>query len=309
MSLLLAKPDVTGGPLPTSTTTTSSGSSVSVGAIVGGVIGGVVVIIIGVLIIFWAVRRHRRRRTHTTPMGSPSFNASQPVTMSMPLTGNRTTVQPSPPGYAYGPNGRVSSYLTSSPTHSATSLSLTSPLASPLSPGFSTSGHGAVFPITDAADMISPFLSTSLGNRTNRSNKSPPTGKAAEALSERVMAPPGQRTRLNPPPYSAPAEPGSFGETTTWSRRISIKKQKKRNGSESGATVYSGHSRTSTKESMIAFTGPRTEESRPRAVTPGTGAVKNVESVMSTRGVGSDEGGSVEITNGRRTGVSDRPAA
>lgn len=88
-----------------------------------------------------------------------------------------------------------------------------------------------------------------------------------------------------------------------------MKKQKKQNGSESGATVYSGHSRTSTKESVIAYTGPRTEESRPRAATPGTGAV---ESAMSPRGVDSDEkGGNVETTNGRRIGVSDpgRPPA
>ena len=103
--------------------------------------------------------------------------------------------------------------------------------------------------------------------RTNRSNTS-------EALSERMMVPRGQRARLNPAPYSASAEPGPSLVTaaTTCARRVSVKKRKKRNGSVSEATTYSGHSRTSGVTTVQA--GPRAEQSRPRAATPVMGTVR-----------------------------------
>ncbi|KAH0838821.1 hypothetical protein J3R83DRAFT_7225 [Lanmaoa asiatica] len=290
------KPDVTSEPLPTSTTTASSPSGVSVGAIVGGVIGGAIIIIIGGLFIFW-VRRRRRQRTHTPTTGGPSFNPSQSVTV--PLIWNRTPAQPSP--------APITPYLTS-PVHSTTSLALTS-LVSPVSPGFSSSGHSAAPPITDAADMIAPFLATSSRHQSSRSNTSPPTSKAAEALSERVTSPPGQRARLNPPSYSASVEPGSSGAAITWSRRPSTKKHRKQEGSVSGATTYSGHSRTSTRESLTTVrTGSRLEQSRPRAAAPSTGTVRSLESAVNAGGVGSVDGGGVEMN--RRAGVSDqRPPA
>ena len=136
--------------------------------------------------------------------------------------------------------------------------------------------------------MISPFLAMSSARQTNGSNTSPLTGNAAEALSEHVMAPPGQRARLNPPPYSASVEPGPSVAATTSARGVSVKKQKERNGSMSGATAFSGHSRTSTRESVTVYAGPRTEQSRTRA-----GTVVSVVSVVSASG-----GGGVEMTHG-----------
>jgi len=292
-----AHPDVTGGPVPTSTTTTSSASGVSVGSIVGGVLGGIAIIVAGGLIIFCAVRRRRRQRMHTTSIDVPSFNASQPIITPVPSNRNQITVQPSPFGYTYGSHGPVSPYLTL-PVHSTTNLAAMSPLVSPDPSGFTSHGRGAAFPLADAADMIAPFLA--------RSYASPPTGKAAEAVSERVMAPPGQRARLNPPPYSASADPGSSSvaaTTTTWARKVSVKKKKKRNGSVSGATTYSGHSRTSSATTVQA--GPRTEQSQPRAATPVLGTVESVEGAV-------DGGGSMETIRprGGRVGVSDqRPPA
>ena len=82
-----------------------------------------------------------------------------------------------------------------------------------------------------------------------------------------------------------------------------MKKQKKRNGSVSEATTYSGHSRTSSATTVQA--GPRAEQSQPRAATPVMGTVEGVEGAVSG-------GGSVETVtaHGGRVGVSDqRPPA
>ena len=254
--------------------------------IVGLVIGGIAIIIIGGLFIFCALYRRRRQRTRTAPTAVPSFNASQSVVV--PSIRNQTPV---PFGYARASPAPISPYLTS-PVHSTTSLPTS--LISPISSGFSSHGHN-VLPVNDAADMISPFLIPSSSRQANGTNASSPTGKAAEALSERVMTPPGQRARLNPPPYSPSVEPGSSGSatTTTWERRLS-KKQKKRKSSLSGMTTYSGHSRTSTRESVTtAHAGTRTEQTRSRAASPGMETTKSVKSTMSAGGVGNVDGGRV----------------
>ncbi|KAF8549247.1 hypothetical protein OG21DRAFT_1515416 [Imleria badia] len=301
-----ALPAVTGGP-STSTMTDSCVSSVSVGAIVGGVLGAITFIVIGGLIVFWAVRRYRRQRTHTTSIGPSGPNASQPVTIPAPSIRNRTTVQPSRFWHTRGSPGPISHRVTSS-VHSTTSLAATSLLASPISPGFSSNGHNVAQPLTDAADMISPFFAMSSTRQANRSNTSLPTSKAAEALSERLVTPPGQRARLNPPAYSpASAEPGSSWAASAGAERVLKKKQTKQNGSVSGMTMISGHSRTSTKESATAvLAGPQTEESHPRAATPGVATMQSVQSAKSG-GVGGDDGdGRVEMTHGGRAGVSDR---
>ena len=53
----------------------------------------------------------------------------------------------------------------------------------------------------------SPFHVTFHSGQMSRVITSRPTGKAAGVLIELVMAPPGQRARLNPPPYPALVEP------------------------------------------------------------------------------------------------------
>lgn len=312
-SLLLDYPDVTGGPLPTSTSSTaaaSSASSVSVGAIVGGVIGAIAIIIIGGLIVFWAMRRRRRQRAHTTPAGVSSYNDYQPVTMLGPSIRNLNPVHPSTFWNTSGSPGPISPRITPS-VRSATSIAATSLLVSPISSGFSSHGQNMAQPLTDAADMISPFLAMSPTRQMDRSNTSPPTSKAAEALSERAMAASAQRGRLNPPPYSAASvEPGSSEGASTGAERTSKKKEKKRNGSLSGMTTYSGHSRTSTKESATAVpAGPPTEASQPRAATPGVVTVESLQSVESGGGVGGDGGGGSVVMHGRASVSDQRPPA
>ncbi|KAG6376916.1 hypothetical protein JVT61DRAFT_947 [Boletus reticuloceps] len=227
-----AHPDVTGGPLPTSTSTTTSSSapSISVGPIVGGVIGAITLLVIGALTTCWAVRRHRRQGTHTTPIGVPSFNASQPIIVPVPSIRHQAGVQPFPYGYTYRPVSPLAS-----PAHSTTRLTATSPLASPVSSGFSSQGNSASLPVTDAADIITPFLARSSTRHRNRSNAPRPTSKAAEVRSERATSPSGRRLRLNPPPYSAFVAPESSGTTMPGAQNVSTKKHKRRNGSGSDA--------------------------------------------------------------------------
>lgn len=226
--------------------------------------------------IFFVVRRRRRQRMHTTPTGIPSFNASHPLTV--PLNWNRTPAQPTPYGYPHATSAHGSHYVTS-PVHSTTSLTPTSHAL----PGITLTRHSTAPPIADAANMITPFLATSPVRQTNRSNTSPPLGKADEALSEHVMASGGQRARLNPPSYSASVVPESSGPANTWSRRLSMKKHKRQQGSASGTTMYSGHSRTSTRETVTTgYDGPPT--------------VRSADSVD----------GGVEITHSRRAGISDQ---
>ncbi|KAN0101183.1 hypothetical protein V8E55_001167 [Tylopilus felleus] len=264
-----AHPYVTGGPLPTSTSTVapSSASRVSVGAIVAGVIGVLALIIAGGVISLCAVRRYRRQRTHAKSVGDPSFNAPQPITVPVPSIRSGNPAKP----HLYGPVSRIAS-----------------PLTSPVSSVFSSHTHGVTRPLSDTADVVSPFLATSSAHRTNpsKTSTSMATGKAAEALSEPPRASAGQRTRLNPPPYSPSVEPvigESTGAATTPAQNVSTKTEKKRNGSvTSGATIQLGHSRTSTKESVVTLlAGPLVEQSRPRAATPGKVMVKRAESMAS----------------------------
>ena len=279
----LDQPDVTGSPLPASTTTASSSS---VGMIVGLVIGGITIIVIGVLLILWAVCRRRKR---AAPAVVSAFDTSQSVVV--PLFWNHVPpVRPAPTGPAPAPSASNSPYLPL-PVHSMTNLLPTSHVA-PGSSGFSPNEPGA-FPITDATDMISHFPTTSPSGQTTLVATSRPTGKATAVLTELVMAPPGQRARLNPPPYSALTEPGLSESATT--RVGPSRKQMKRRKNVSGATMGSGNSRPSTMESaMTLHAGVCAEQGRPDAGLPGTAMAKVVKSSASGNGEGGINGGGNE---------------
>ncbi|KAG9310414.1 hypothetical protein JVU11DRAFT_9553 [Chiua virens] len=262
------KPDLYGGPLPssaTSTPTASPSSSVPVGAIIGGVTGGVAAVVFGALFVFLVRRRHKK--TPATSVSLPSFTVRTP--------------QP-----AFFENAYSNSLYLTSPVHSTTSLPPTS-LASPISSGFSSNEHRMA--IMDAADIITPFLATSSMPRKNRSNTSLPMGQVANTVSEGRMTPPAQRVRINPPSYSDSVESvncPSEGATTTQARRSSRNTHNKQKSSMSGATSYSAHSRTSTWESVTSGRpGTHTEQSRSRATTPVMGtAARSMESTSSAGG-------------------------
>ncbi|KIJ14835.1 hypothetical protein PAXINDRAFT_99884, partial [Paxillus involutus ATCC 200175] len=98
-------------------------------------------------------------------------------------------------------------------------------------------------PITDAADMISPFYATA----PTENNRNTRTGKVNEARAERVLSPPAsQRARLNPPPYS-PTLPIAPPASPPPARRLSLKRTLKRKGSTSGGTTHSAHSAASAR--------------------------------------------------------------
>ncbi|KAF8841380.1 hypothetical protein BDN67DRAFT_528144 [Paxillus ammoniavirescens] len=236
--------DLTGAP-SASPTTSSSSSKSSVGAIVGGVLGSIVVILVLVGLAFFT-RAFRRRQaskgpfdglTTTTVDGAHFF--SVPTAPPQAPTG---MVQPVSFPYPQGQNPtshRPLSPYRSSHGHSAASVNITS-LASPTSSAFTAPMSP---PITDAADMISPFYATT---RTEN-NRNRRTGKANEARAERALSPPAsQRARLNPPPYS-PTSPTPPPASPPPTRRLSLKQTFKRKGSTSGGTTHSAHSAASAR--------------------------------------------------------------
>ncbi|KIJ60550.1 hypothetical protein HYDPIDRAFT_170166 [Hydnomerulius pinastri MD-312] len=296
--LSLVSPDLTG--IPASSTTASSSSKTSVGAIVGGVVGGVAILCILVGFVFF-VKCLRRRRASKQRIGvsdTTTINGAQFVTM--PTTQGRSTsgiIQPVPFRYPQVPNNGPSTPLPMSPYlsshgHSAASLHATS-LASPTSPGFAAAPMSP--PITDAADMISPFFATSPSS--NRPQEGTLTGKAAEAQAERVLSPPGQqRARMNPPPYSPTSSPTPPSASRSPSRRLSLKQHFKRKGSESGNTTRSAGSTQSERRRLRA----------PRMASDGS-----VDSAASARSVSTEQGGSqgaMTILQGTNTSDNRPPA-
>ncbi|KAF9221274.1 hypothetical protein BS17DRAFT_785644 [Gyrodon lividus] len=255
--------------------------------------------LIGYMLFMKALRR-RRQRASKDPLGiiaSTTLNGVHFV--SVPTTPPRA---PSSMAQAYaqaqstGPTPPLSPYM-SSHEHSVASLNLMS-LTSPTSPRFTAN---MTPPITDAADMISPFFVTSPSRPQEGGNTA--TSKAAEAQIERVLSPPGQRARLNPPPYSAASPTASSGSAPP-SRRLSLKQTLKRKGSTSGGTMHSGHSAASTRGSG---------KGRPRAARmTSDGSVDSTGSAGTANSAGRGAAGSSRRAMSRveRTNTSDaRPPA
>lgn len=177
-------PDVTGQPLASSSpSATSTSSSSSSGAIIGGIVGALAVFGLAGFILWYIVRR-RRHQARLQP-------ASQQSSSSPPLP------HPSMAQTVTSPY-KVTSTLSSQEFPNASQH-----FASPMSPMI-TSPLSA--PITDAADMISPFFSPI--------RSVPTTTKSAEALVGRNESPPPRRGRMNPPPYSPTAPAGSSSSSS-----------------------------------------------------------------------------------------------
>ncbi|KAL4069160.1 hypothetical protein J3A83DRAFT_4373455 [Scleroderma citrinum] len=180
------------GDLPGSSSTSSTASSTSTttnsntSAIVGGIVGALAFIFLVTFLLCCIVRRRRRQvqaehgiSTRHNPLPITPILRTRPSQASMPVT------QASPSPYS------ISGYAGSSHGMSATSLHLSSP---------TSMGHTVSPPISDAADMIVPFLASP--TRTVHGSS-----KATDVRTERrAPPPPPQRSRMNPPPYSF-AEP------------------------------------------------------------------------------------------------------
>ncbi|KAF9235839.1 hypothetical protein BU15DRAFT_64492 [Melanogaster broomeanus] len=214
----------------------------------GGVIGGIVILlIIGGFFCVKAIRR-RRQRESKDPFGGPAT-----ATLTTHPRGPNGTVQPVPYAHQQTPTttGPTSHrpYM-SSHDHSAASLAI-SFLASPTRQGPTTAGPVTVDTTTDVISPF-PFIAAS-SSRTQEQIARTPTGKAAEARAERVLSPPGQRARLNPPPYSPTATASSGGENP--SRRLSLKQAFKRKLSTSGSAHSAASASTRGRPSARAEDG------------------------------------------------------
>lgn len=179
------------GPTTTSTSSaTPTAASSDTSAIIGSIVGALAFIFLIGLLLCFIVRRHRRQvkarhaiLTHSQPPAVTPTLRTRPSQASMPMGQAPTSPYP------------VSAYG-SSHGFSATSLHPISPTSTVTTVPFSP-------PISDAADMISPFLASP-------TRPAPGSSKVAEALAERMSSQPPPvppRGRMNPPPYS-PTGPG-----------------------------------------------------------------------------------------------------
>ncbi|KIK95982.1 hypothetical protein PAXRUDRAFT_139503 [Paxillus rubicundulus Ve08.2h10] len=224
--------DLTGAP-PTTPTSSSSSSKPSVGAIAGGVLGGLVIImvLVGLALFLRALRRRQASKGSFDGFITTTVNGAQffSVPTAPPPRGASGRVQPVSFPYPQDQNTtsrRPLSPYRSSHGHSAAGINITS-----LAPATSSAFTAPMSPpITDAADMISPFYATSRTRTENDRNTR--TGKGNEARTERALSPPGQRARLNPPPYSPTAPPVN---------QPSRKQTFKRKGSTAGGTTRPAH--------------------------------------------------------------------
>ena len=172
--------DLNGAPTaPTSTSSATQTKSSKTSAVVGGIVGALAFILLVGLLLCFIIRRHRRKVQATPAIPTHHLPSATAPPMRQAAT---------------------SPYLTSA-YDSLRGLSGTSlHLISPTSPANTVTLSP---PITDAADMITPFLASP-------TRRFPGSSMGVEAVSGgRSSQPPPvpPRSRMNPPPYS-PTTPG-----------------------------------------------------------------------------------------------------
>ena len=215
-NFVLAKPDVTGGPVPSSTSPSSGSSSNSSAtpAIIGGIVGGVVLLLLfcGFFLFFFCRNRYLAQLGFTKAV----------VQMSTSPYANEMTGVPSATN--------LSSHRIASPT----SQGHTVPVSFIPHPDLPTSPL-----ITDAADVISPFHAQSPNPaNTSRNEKNAPN--TTESIPDRATSPQSQRSRMNPPPYTPASPTSSHGRRgSSASRRFSMSRHLREGGGSGDTTIRS----------------------------------------------------------------------
>lgn len=243
--------NLNGSPITeSSSSSSSSSSSTPVGAIVGGVVGGTVLVLLLCGFFFFIICQKRRRAAQFPPkMTPPIWNGSHFALPTKETTRARAPLAPS--GYpqtsaqmSTAPYAIHSNHIRNVPSvTSLHSLHVTSPTSSghamPLSPLMPPIAP-VLSPVSDAADIITPFLATQPSSRPGT-----PDRKSAQNHSEpppeRATSPQSQRSRMNPPPY-APSSPTSSNHThngSTSSRRLSLMRHFRREGGSGDTTISS----------------------------------------------------------------------
>ncbi|KAJ8590936.1 hypothetical protein M405DRAFT_815236 [Rhizopogon salebrosus TDB-379] len=220
-------PELNGNPISSSSGSSSSSSTTPVGAIAGGVVGGVILLFLfcGFFLFLFCRRRKGAARlseqlTQHTWNGYPQTSA-QPSTspyspLGMPGVPSTTSLR---------------SLRVASPTSAghAMHLSHLSPSVLPMSP-----------PINDAADVITPFLTTQSPSQPSTSRNEKSAQVTPETVPERATSPLSQRSRMNPPPYTTSSPPSSHARTgSSASRRISIRRPFRQGGGSGDTTISS----------------------------------------------------------------------
>lgn len=241
-----SKPGLTGEPLPsTSSSSSSSSSSASVGPIVGGIIGGIVLLLLLCGFFFFIICRKRRRAAQFPHIwnGSHLAVATKDSTTRVPLAPSgypQTSAAMSTSPYTIQPNhirsapsvASLHSLHIASPTSAGHAMSF-SPLASPDAP--------VLIPVSDVADVITPFLTTQPSTRLGTPNKKGATRSHGEPAHEPPASQQSPRSRMNPPPYT-PSSPTSSTHSragSNTSRRLDVMRHLRRASGSGDATIAS----------------------------------------------------------------------
>lgn len=268
-----SRPNLNGSPLPsTSSSSDSSSSSTPVGPIVGGVVGGTVLLLLLCGFFFFIIYRKRRRAAQFPSKMIPPILNGPPFAVA--TRGSTTRAPLAPSGYP-----QTSAAMSTSPyaiqsnhvrnVHSVTSLQSLN-IVSPTSAGhaMALSPHIApiLSPVSDAADVITPFLTTQPSRPGTPDRKS--AQSHGEPAHERAASPQSQRSRMNPPPYT-PSSPTSSDHARTGSnssRRLSVMRHFTREGGSGDMTINSvmGQKRT---HSPRMHSGTSAESARSESTT------------------------------------------
>ncbi|KAG2361881.1 hypothetical protein BDR07DRAFT_1090458 [Suillus spraguei] len=237
-----SKPDLNGSPLSSTSSSSSSSSSSSVGPIVGGIIGGIVLLLLLCGFFFFIICRKRRRAAQFPHIwnGSHLAVATKDSTTRGPLA---------PSGYPQTSAAMSTSAYTIQPNHIRNAPSAASlhslHIASPTSAGHTTSlaspNAPVLIPVSDVADVITPFLATRPSTRPGTPNKKSATRSHDQPAHEPAASRHSPRSRMNPPPYT-PSSPTSSTHSRTGSntsRRLDVMRHFRRASGSGDATIAS----------------------------------------------------------------------
>jgi hypothetical protein len=247
IQFLLGFPELNGNPISSSSGSSSSSSTTPVGAIAGGVVGGVILLFLfcGFFLFLFCRRRkgaarlseqltqHTWNGSHFTVAATKDITHTPVALSGYPQTSAQPSTSPySPLGMPGVPSTTsLRSLRVASPTSAghAMHLSHLSPSVLPMSP-----------PINDAADVITPFLTTQSPSQPSTSRNEKSAQVTPETVPERATSPLSQRSRMNPPPYTTSSPPSSHARTgSSASRRISIRRPFRQGGGSGDTTISS----------------------------------------------------------------------
>lgn len=242
------KADLSGSPLPSSSSSSSPSSSSSVtpvGPIVGGVVGGTVLLLLLCGFFFVIICRKRRRAAQFPSKMTPPILDSSPFSVVTKDSTTRAALAPSGHPQTSAAMSTTPYAIQSNHIRNVPSItSLHSLIASPTSAGhampLSPLSPPVLSPVSDAADIITPFLATQPSSRPGTPDRKSAQNHG-EPAHERAVSPQSQRSRMNPPPYtiSSPTSSNHARRGSNSSRRLSVMRHFRRESGSGDTSINS----------------------------------------------------------------------